>query len=270
ETRGARLDIDRFAAADWPKLEAAGAIGHLRVRKREVADKLGAAAAGGNPRAGPDDAFVDFYVALLTPAGIGVNILGKTWYDHYTAVRRIADQIRLLAANGAYSFLGDGWEKSNVLHRVEIVQGERTIRLPAKLIKTLPFLHADNAPDLSEQALVFFPGRGAFEPTRPFQVNLLVTGAGPAGRRGFASFGLPSRGPEAYIVPAAAGAAAGRAPDGVKEGRASGPSEAVGAGVDWRSIWRGHAVKIAVLGAGLSALTAILFLQNFVTRGPRL
>jgi transcriptional regulator of nitric oxide reductase len=38
-------------------------------------------------------------------------------------------------------------------------------------------VHADKPPTLTEVALVFFPGRGEFDPTRPFQVNLLVTGA---------------------------------------------------------------------------------------------
>src|SRR5271166_595168 len=149
-TPTARLDVDRFAPADWPALEAAGAVGHLRVLNRDVADKPGAAArdAGQHPPAAPEAVFIDLYAALLTPAGIGVNILGKTWYDQYTAGRSVDDQIMLLASGGAYSFLGDGWEKSEVLDRVEIVQGERTIRLRASQLKTLPFLHADNSPDL--------------------------------------------------------------------------------------------------------------------------
>ncbi len=261
-TRAARLDVDRFAAADWPKLEAAGAIGHLRVRNRDAAAKLGevgaAADARGNPRAAPDAVFIDFYVALLTPAGIGVNILGKPWYDQYTTGRDVDDQLMLLAAKGSYSFLGDGWEQRDVLDRVEIVQGNRTIRLPTKMIKTLPFVHADNAPALTEQALVFLPGRGAFDPTRPFQADLLVTGATAAGRSSFASFSLPYRVPDAYLVPAAA------APEAAEEGREGATT------VDWRAIWRGHPVKIAVLAAGLATLTAILFLQNVVTRRPRL
>jgi NosR/NirI family nitrous oxide reductase transcriptional regulator len=273
-TRTARLDVDRFAPADWPELQAAGAIGHLRVLYGDVTDKLGEAGAvkgaGGNPAPAPDAVFVDVYVALLTPAGIGVNILGKTWYDQYTAGRGVDDQIMLLAANGAYSFLGDGWEHADVLDRVEIVQGEKTIRLAARQIKTLPFVHADKPPTLTELALVFFPGRGEFDPTRPFQVNLLVTGATASGRRGFASFGLPYHVPDAYVLPAAADAAEGRKPDEAKESRAGGLVGAADAGVDWRDIWRGHPVKIAILGAGLSTLTVILFVQNIVTRRPRL
>jgi transcriptional regulator of nitric oxide reductase len=229
-TRAARFDVDRFAAADWPELEAAGAVGHLRVRWGDVADKLGGmdalkGAVAGNPAAPPDAVFVDFYIALLTPAGIGVNILGKTWYDQYTAGRGIDDQILLLAAGGAYSFLANGWEQADVLDRVEIVQGERTIRLSAKLIKTLPFLHADKPPELTERALVFFPGGGEFDPTRPFQVNLLVASpAAAGGRPGFASFGLPYRVPDAYILPAAE-AAESRKPDEAKESEAGGAAE---------------------------------------------
>jgi NosR/NirI family nitrous oxide reductase transcriptional regulator len=267
--RTSRLDVDRFAPADWPELEAAGAIGHLRVRYGDVIDKLGetgaAKAARGTAAAAPDAVLIDFYVALLTPAGIGVNILGKTWYDQYTAGRSIDDQIILLAANGAYSFLGDDWERADVLDRVEIVQGERTIRVPAKLIKTLPFLHAEKPPNLTERAL-FFPGAGDFDPTRPFEVNLLVASAATGGPQRFASFGLPYHVPGAYLLPAAKAAGDHEA----KEIRAGSPSPATATGVGWREIWRGHPVKIAILVVALCALTVVLFLQDFVTRRPRL
>jgi NosR/NirI family nitrous oxide reductase transcriptional regulator len=272
-TETARLDVDRFAPADWPELEAAGAIGHLRVLYGDLADKLGEAGAakdgGGSAVSAADSVLVDFYVALLTPAGIGVNILGKTWYDQYTAGRGVDDQIILLAANGAYSFFGDGWEHGDVLDRVEIVQGTKTIRLPSAQIKTLPFLHVGKPPNLTERALAFFPGRGEFDATRAFQVNLLVTGATSTGRRGFASFGLPYHVPEVYVLQAADDAAGDRKPDEAKESRGADP-RSQGTSVDWKQIWRGHRIKIAVLLAGLSVLTAILLLQNFVTRRPRL
>lgn len=272
-TQAARLDVDRFAPADWRELEASGAIGHLQVLYGDLADKLGAVGAakgvGENAASAPGAVLVDFYVALLTPAGIGVNILGKTWYDQYTAGRGVDDQIILLAANGAYSFLGDDWEHGDVLDRVEIVQGEKTIRIPSEQIKTLPFLHVEKPPNLTERALVFFPARGEFDATHAFQVNLLVTGATPTGRRGFASFGLPYRLPDVYILQAADDAAGGRKLGETKESQGAG-SRPQGTSVDWKQIWRGHPIKIAVLVAGLSTLTVILLLQNFVTRRPRL
>jgi len=48
------------------------------------------------------------------------------------------------------------------------------MRLSPKQIKTLPFLHAKNAPDLTERALLFFNSKAEFNPVEPWQVRLLV------------------------------------------------------------------------------------------------
>jgi NosR/NirI family transcriptional regulator, nitrous oxide reductase regulator len=102
----AALDIDRFAPADWTQLETAGAISHLRVGYSEIRDKLPVSAALGDISAAPSDTFIDLYAALVTPAGIGINILGETWYAQYTAGRGVNEQMILIAANSTYSFLG--------------------------------------------------------------------------------------------------------------------------------------------------------------------
>ena len=53
----------------------------------------------GDPQAAPSDTFLDLYAALVTPAGIGINLLGETWYAQYTAGRGIDEQMILIAAN---------------------------------------------------------------------------------------------------------------------------------------------------------------------------
>src|SRR5260370_1102846 len=77
------------------------------------------------PAAAPDDAFLDLYVALVTPAGIGINVLGQTWYDQYTAGRGIDDQIILIAANAPSSVLGEDWEHAETIRGIELVQGDK-------------------------------------------------------------------------------------------------------------------------------------------------
>ncbi len=257
KTRTARLDVDRFAPADWPALEAMGAIGHLHLTYGEAQAKLAERGAskprGAKPTAAPGDGFIDLYIALVTPAGIGINTLGKTWYNQYTAGRGVDDQIMLIAANGDYSILGEGWEQAEFLDRIEIVQGSRTIRLPSKQIKTLPFLHAAKGPGLTERALVFFPGDSDLDPSAPLQINLLVAGESAQGQRSFASFALPYHVPDDYVVKVAA------APEG-------GDAKTL----PWQSIWRGHRVRIAILGTALFALTVILFAQEYIARRPRL
>jgi transcriptional regulator of nitric oxide reductase len=69
------------------------------------------------------DTFLDLYAALVTPAGIGINVLGETWYAQYTAGRGIDEQMILIAANGPYSFLGPDWEHTEIIVPIEQVQG---------------------------------------------------------------------------------------------------------------------------------------------------
>jgi len=245
------LDIDRFAPADWSQLEAAGAIGHLRVGYSELRDKLSARAAAkiGDLGAAPSDTFIDLYAALVTPAGIGINVLGETWYAQYTAGRGANEQMILIAANSPYSFLGPDWEHADLIGPIELLQGDRVMRLSPKQIKTLPFLHAKNAPDLTERALVFFNSKSDLDPVEPWQLRLLV-GSDAVSPPSFTSFDLTYRIPESYVVKAAAAPASSRAPTGTVNAGLSGEIVPPEKTLAWQAIWSGHRVRIAILANG--------------------
>jgi NosR/NirI family transcriptional regulator, nitrous oxide reductase regulator len=261
----ARLDVDRFAPADWPELEATGAIGHLHLSYGDVRGILGSRAGPvGDPAAAPGDTFLDLYVSLVSVAGIGVNVLGQTWYGQYTVGRGADDLVILIAANGRYSILGDDWEHADIIGRVQLVQDDKTIRLSAKQVKSLPFLHARKAPDLTERALVFFSGDHGLDPTRPWQLRLLVSGEAAGDLRSFASFDLAYRVPESYVLKAVAPAGSDR--DAIRGGESPAPDRAL----PWRQIWSAHGTNIAILGLGLTALTVILFRQDDIARRRRL
>src|SRR5499427_4624120 len=269
---GAELDIDRFAPADWAQLEATGAVSHLHLSYAELRDKLSvrASAKVGDPQAAPSDTFLDLYAALVTPAGIGINLLGETWYAQYTAGRGIDEQMILIAANSPYSFLGSDWEHADAIVPIQVVQGDRTIRLVPTQIKTLPFLHAKNGPDLSERALIFFKDKSDFDPLQPWQVRLLV-GSDAISPPSFASFDLPYRLPEAYVIKAAAAPASDRPPAAATSPAvAPATAEAAEKALPWQAIWSSHRVSIAILCAGLAVLTIILFLQDVISRRRRL
>ena len=259
--RSALVDLDRFSPADWATLEATGAIAHLHLTYKDVLAKLGEQGAnqivGADESAGPEETFLDLYIALLTPAGIGINVLDKTWYDQYTAGRGIDDQILLIAANGSYSVLGEDWEHSEELGSIELVQGDKTLRLSGKQIKTLPFLHGKGTPDLTERALVFLPGDRDLDPGLPWQVRLLVPGKARGGKPVFADFSIPYKVPDAFLVKLPAETAGSE-------------TSSAEPGLAWRAIWRAHSVKIAVLGVALVALTTILSLQALISRRRRL
>ncbi len=269
---GAALDIDRFAPADWAQLEASGALAHLHLDYAALRDKISVRASGkvGDPQAAPGDTFLDLYAALVTPAGIGINLLGETWYAQYTAGRGIDEQMILIAANGPYSFLGPDWEHADAIAPIQVVQGDRTIKLSPKQIKTLPFLHARNGPDLSEHALVFFKDKSDFDPLQPWQVRLLV-GSDAINPPSFAGFDLPYHLPETYVVKAAAAPAGNRTPEAATSPAvAPAAAEAAEKALPWQAIWSSHRVSIAILCAGLAVLTIILFLQDVISRRRRL
>jgi NosR/NirI family nitrous oxide reductase transcriptional regulator len=249
--RRRRIDLDRFAAADWHALETGGAIAHLHLTYRDVRAGLRQHGAiqieGDDGIALPDSPFLDLYVALLTPAGIGINLLGKTWYDQYSAGRRADDQMLLVAVVSSNSLFSADSEHADAMLPLELVQHDKTIRLSVKQTKTLPFLHAKGNPGLTEQALVFLQGERDLDPGLPWQMRLLVSGKTRDGKPAFADFSLTYKLPEAYLLPAATESS-----------------------LPWRAIWWNRKIQIAILSAALVALTAILLLQDQVSRRPRL
>jgi NosR/NirI family nitrous oxide reductase transcriptional regulator len=264
---GAALDIDRFAPADWAQLEASAAVSHLHLSYTEVRDKLSvrASAKVGDAQAAPSDTFLDLYAALVTPAGIGINLLRETWYAQYTAGRGIDEQMILIAANSPCSMLGPDWEHSDIIAPIQLVQGDRTIRLSPKQIKTLPFLHAKKAPDLSERVLVFFKDKGEFDPIKPFQLRLLV-GSDAVSPPSFTSLELNYQIPESYIIRTAVEQHAADAPPVASVAESAAPDKALA----WQAIWSARRGSIAVLGLGLATLMVILLLQDVISRRLRL
>ncbi|PPQ28055.1 4Fe-4S binding protein [Rhodopila globiformis] len=258
-----RVDIDRFEPADWRRLEASGAIAHLRLAYSDVLGKLrehGAIRIAGVDRdASAGDSFLDLYIALLTPAAIGINVLGRMRYDlySYSAERGIRNQLLLVAANGRFSVLSRNGDHAD-LAPIQLVQGARTIRLSAGQIKTQPFLQADNAPPLTEQAVAFIPGDAGLDPAASWQIQLLVPGVTADGRTVFAEFTLPYRLPESYLLKS------------TTESAAIGDNADDNARMAWTAIWRARYGEIAILGVALATLATILFLQAPISRRPRL
>jgi NosR/NirI family transcriptional regulator, nitrous oxide reductase regulator len=250
-----RLDVDHFAPATWPELEASGAIGHLRLSYRDVRGRLSGGL--GNPGAAPQDTFLDLYVALVSVAGIGINVLGPAWYGQYTVGRGIDDHVVLIAANSPTSILGPDWEHADTIVPVEFVQGERTIRLSPKQIKSLPFLHASKAPELTERVLVFFSGTGELDPAEPFTLRLLLGSPQAGAQPIFTSYDLAYRISKPYLIRPV------RAAEQSIDRAASG-------GADLLRRWSGQHTKILILAGGLAALTVILLMQDHIARSRRL
>ncbi len=253
---GRVLDLRFFEASDWPAMVADGAIGRLHLTHgkaaRAFAEKSAAPPSG--VHAGKEDeTLLDLYMALVSPAGIGLNILGRTWYDQYMAGRGVKDLLLVIAASGADKVLARDLTEDGTFRRIQLVQGERTIPLRKEMVKVLPFLHAKNGPSFGEIGLFFLTEAAGLDPVEPWRLELIIEGGDevPA----LVNFSMPYKVPERFIE---------RLPTREIS------TLAADSGVAWRGVWRQHSVRIGVLGASLAALVVILSLQDAIARRPRL
>ncbi len=119
-----------------------------------------------------EEIFTDFYIANVSPAGIGTNILGRRWFDQYiSAGRNVDDQIYYIA------FTGDIWRNfetriSQIIAKENLLlkQGSKEIVITKDLFKELPFNHAKEAPNISGQGLIYLSSKFNINPQLPLEL----------------------------------------------------------------------------------------------------
>jgi transcriptional regulator of nitric oxide reductase len=267
---GPRLQREAYQEANWPDLVADGSI----VRMRLTRDALAAAmqAHTGRPADGSDnhaqggETFIELFVALLTPARIGQNLLGQQSYTGLIAGLEPGDHLIFLAANGAYSFKGTRYRRSGVFDRLQIVQGDHTIQLLRDGYQNVESLKIAGAPELREIGLFRIPAGTGFDPVSDWQLELLVQRDTADGGSVLLTFPIDYRLPAAYRIDAEPATASAAAPTALPPFLAG----ATGNGAHWLNNWRQRIPAIAVLTAMLVVLSAILVFQDAIVRHPRL
>ncbi len=244
----ARLDRETLRRMSWQALVAEGSVQHRLVLRAEAAKLLG------NQDSEPDKPFIDLWLALATPPPIGESLLGQRIYESELARIGPDDDLLLIGASGLYSFKGTQWRQSGAFERVELIQGSRTFRLKAADHTPVEALHAAGAPELREIAVFRIPHASGFDAAKPFRLDLDL--GSPAPGAGPAVVTLDYRIPDRYLIgPAAAPAQASRVAAASTSAQAP----------LWQEIWWARRYEIAVLGAMLVVLAAILVFQDTVT-----
>lgn len=276
------IDDSKDAIQDWQTLLGDGAVRRLHLSIGEINqafERSSNQAAKDYPEAGnPDDTFIDLYVALASVPSIGRSLLGDPTWQHLKSELKPGQQALLIAGNGIYSFKGSGYVRGGIFDRIEVLQGESSIRFRDRNHQRLGDLAAAGAPDLREIGLFIVPDDVALDPTAPWNLQLLVQRQTGARDKAFLTFDLGYTLPEKYtkVQAAAADAAPGAAPssaaapaeDAASAQAAPGDQEAPSA--LWKQIWRAKLGQIAVLVGALILLTAIFFFQDWLVRRPRL
>ena len=172
---GNYVDLETYKPQLWNDLIKDSSLGKLNIKVEEVQNKFEAMNTK-PPRflrfEKPNSDFANMYFSAISPAGIGINILGRRWFDQYiSAGRNVDDQVFYIA------FEGDLWRKidnriSNSINKgnIMISQDDKEIIINNSLFKELPFNHAKKGPSLAGQGLLYFSSKYNFNPHLPFKL----------------------------------------------------------------------------------------------------
>ncbi|MBZ0325258.1 MAG: NosR/NirI family protein [Alphaproteobacteria bacterium] len=252
-----RLDLDGFQEADWDSLVAEGSLVRLQVRVGEAEAALAAQGArlfpaGSGPR-DPDAEFVTLYLGLATPARVGRNLLGDLAYNRARAELGADGQLIFIGGDGLYSFKGTRWVRTGLFDRIQIVQGNRTLRLTKtdyrRIDSPADTIRLANGPPLREAALFRIEAPG-LDPAEPWTLELLVAAEAENGTA-FASFAQTYTLPDRYR-------------------RTTDPATAAAPGPAWLDMWRERLADIAILAVALVLLTSAIIFQDALVARRRL
>ena len=244
----ARLDRETFADAGWADLLGDGSIAHLRLARGAVSRVLGE-----DIPDSPDSLFIDLYTGLINPPRIGQNLLGRPEFTRLAAGIGAQDTAILVAANGLYSFKGTAYVRSGVFDRLQLVQGEKTIRLESNQYRNIQALAAASAPDFREIGVFTIAADTGFDPLVPWRLELLVVRQTAQGTTMAADFPLE------YTLPARY-----RLGDEAVAAEMSPADEPL-----WVNMWQRRLGAVAGLVVMLTVLTVILVFQDVIAARQR-
>ena len=275
------INLEATAAPDWMGLLGEGSLRRLSL---DVAQINAAFAADPDPRAAaraltetPETTFIDMYATLVSLPGIGAALLdareNANLQQWLTADRRGADsgadsgaapeaaQAILIAARGLYSFKGSGYVRGGIFDRIQLIQGDLSVRFHDRDHRRLGEIASPGAPALSEMDLFRIPADSGFDPAQPWRLQLLVSRDVAAREKVFTTFDLHWQPPAQFLRELAP------APLPVV---AADAGESAAKSALWQRIWQGKRLQVAALSVMLAVLTAAFFFQNFLTRSAAL
>ncbi|MGR3462140.1 MAG: 4Fe-4S binding protein [Roseovarius sp.] len=247
---------------DWPVLAGDGSVRGLTLDVGQVNSAFaesGDDRAAARPAKGPSEAtFIDMRAALVSVPTIGRSLLGENEYANLQGWLNEGDHAILVAGRGRYSFKGSGYVRGGIFDRIQLIQGDRSVRFFDRDHRRLGEIAANGAPSFTELDIFRIPADSGFDPAAPWRLQLLVQRAVGAVEKSFVTFDLGYRLPERYLAPLAP-APQINAPD----------EEAAAKAALWQRIWRDKTPEIAVLAVMLTVLTGAFFFQMQITAHPR-
>ncbi|MCF4098441.1 NosR/NirI family protein [Maritalea mediterranea] len=256
---------DEDMISDWHTMAGDGTVRRMTLDVGQINDAFDAT---GDPRAinrpiekDPETTYIDLHAALVSVPSIGQSLLGEAEHNNLNDWLDEGEHAIMLAGRGLYSFKGSGYVRGGIFDRIQLIQGDISVRFFDKHQRRLGEVAADGAPSFAELDLFKIPADAEFDPTQPWRLQLLAhREVGPV-EKTFLTFDLGYKLPEKYLkpLPEAGPAAPAVDPDDDDAARAA----------LWKRIWLDKQFEIGVLGVMLAVLTATFFFQKQFTRNAR-
>jgi NosR/NirI family nitrous oxide reductase transcriptional regulator len=286
------IDQEHAEVRTWDSLLGDGSVRRLHLTVGDINQafqKSGNEAAAANPEPGaPSDTFIDLNVALVSVPSIGKSLLGDDGYERLEERLEPEDQDKrgedqededghdkqngrqaiLIAGSGVYSFKGSGYVRGGIFDRIELLQDGYGTRFRDRDHERIGDIEAEGAPQFKDIGLFLVPEDFAFDPTEPWQLQLLVQRATGAREKAFLTFDLDYVLPPHYIK---AEQAPAPPPQSAENTAPVEPDAGIAEAEPlWKQMWRRNPVSIGLTSFAIVVLTGIFFFQNALVRRPRL
>jgi NosR/NirI family nitrous oxide reductase transcriptional regulator len=273
------VDPSAGAIESWNDLLGDGSVRRLHLSVGDVNEafaRSGNQTAAQQPEPGdPDDTFIDLYTALVSVPAIGRSLLGEQGFEQLSQRLKPGQQAIVIAGEGRYSFKGSGYVRGGIFDRIELVQGDNTIRFRDRDHRRLGDLEAEDAPSLPEIGLFVVPDNASFDPAAPWRLQLLVQRAIGGRDKAFLTSDVSYALPDKYVKAEPGPQAQPQASAPSRPADTTAPSAVSTEQADletplWQRLWRERIVDIAILLTALTLLAVIFFAQDQLVRRPRL
>jgi NosR/NirI family nitrite reductase transcriptional regulator len=236
-----------FEARSWSELTGDGSIAHAVLDMAGAAQRFGPIA---NPIPAETAPFVEVWAAVLDPPTIGRSLLGQRAYTRHMGALGVGDTALLIAGAGLHSYRGTDYLSAGVFERLEVIQGDKTIRLRKEDYLRLDKLALSDTPQFKELSLFRLGAATGFDPAQPFRIEVTAERGRVDGTAASLRVPLTYELPRKYLLPPSMSAAA---------------EEPL-----WVSAWRRKPVTIGIVAVMITLVAVIFFAQEAFVRRPRL
>ena len=258
------LNMEERTIRDWSTMAGDGTVRRMTLDIGQINEAF---AATGDKRVlkyeepgADDDTYIDMHVALVSAPAIGLSLMGENEYGNLVNWLKEGEHAILIMGRGTFSFKGNGYVRGGIFDRIQLIQGDISVRFRDRGHRRLGKLAAEGAPSFVEIDIFKIPADSEFDPTKPWRIQLLTQRVVGPIEKTFLTYDLGYKIPAQYLTSLVAPVL-----DTVVET----DTDAAARKALWQRIWKSKTIEIGLLIGMLTVLTGVFFFQMQVTRHKR-